>query len=274
MTKEVPFLVDVDHILQTKASNKKLPRFVVNYLKKIIHQKEVNGFLSTKSHLKNENFVEAALEFLNITITVEGRENFPPKEGRYIFAGNHPLGGMDGMVNGMIVAKEYGRPVRFISNDMLLYLKPMQDMFVPVNKFGPSMSRENARIMAEMYESDDNLVTFPAGICSRKTKGVICDLEWKKNFITKAIEYKRDVVPMYFEGKNSRFFYNLANLRKFLGIKFNIEMMYLADEMFKQRGNHFTIKVGKAIPWQTFDKSKTHQEWAQWVKDKTYELNK
>lgn len=136
------------------------------------------------------------------------------------------------------------------------------------------MSRENARIMTEMYESDDNLVTFPAGICSRKIKGVICDLEWKKNFITKSIEYKRDVVPMYFEGTNSRFFYNLANLRKLLGVKFNIEMMYLADEMFKQRGKHFTIKIGKVIPWQTFDRSKTHWEWAQWVKDKTYELNK
>jgi putative hemolysin len=127
-------------------------------------------------------------------------------------------------------------------------------------------------MMKTLYESDNHLVTFPAGMCSRKQKGKICDLEWKKNFITKAIEYKRDVVPIYFEGRNSSFFYNLANLRKFLGIKFNIEMMYLPDEMFKQKNKEFRIIIGKPIQWQTFDKSKSHAKWAEWVKEMVYKM--
>jgi len=147
----------------------------------------------------------------------------------------------------------------------------MKEMFVPVNKLG-SQTREHAEMMKQLYESDNNLVTYPAGVCSRKQNGKICDLEWKKNFITKAVEYQRDVIPVYFEGRNSSFFYNLANLRKFLKIKFNVEMMYLADELFKQKGKHFTIKFGQPIPWQTFDKSKSQAQWAQWVKDIVYDM--
>jgi putative hemolysin len=148
----------------------------------------------------------------------------------------------------------------------------MKEMFIPVNKFG-NQAKGHAEMMQQLYESENNLVTYPAGMCSRKTKGEICDLEWKKNFITKAVEYKRDVIPVYFNGRNSNFFYNLANLRKFLGIKFNIEMMYLPNEMFKQKNKQFTIKIGKPIPWQTFDKSKSHAKWAEWVKEVVYSMS-
>ena len=153
----------------------------------------------------------------------------------------------------------------------MMNLHPMRDMFVPVNKVGVQ-SKGHAEIMQQLYESDNHLVTYPAGMCSRKIKGKIIDLEWKKNFISKAVQYQRDVVPIYFEGRNSNFFYNLAKVRKFLGIKFNVEMMYLPDEMFKQKGNKVTIRIGKPISWQTFDKSKTQVEWAQWVKDIVYKM--
>ena len=147
----------------------------------------------------------------------------------------------------------------------------MRELFVPVNKTG-TQSKDHAEMMQQLYESDNHLVTYPAGMCSRKIKGRIVDLEWKKNFISKAIQYQRDVVPIYFEGRNSNFFYNLANIRKFFRIKLNIEMMYLADEMFKQKGNQFTILIGKPIAWQTFDKSKSQAQWAEWVKEIVYSM--
>jgi len=190
---------------------------------------------------------------------------------RYIFASNHPLGGLDGMATGMLIGKEYDGKVRFFSNDLLTNLEPLKEMFIPVNKLG-SQSRQHAKMMDDLYNSENHLVTYPAGMCSRKINGKIVDPEWKKNFIAKAVQYQRDVVPIYFEGRNSNFFYNLARIRKFLGIKFNIEMMYLADEMFKQRGSKFTLTIGKPIPWQTFDKSKTQSEWAAWVKELVYKL--
>lgn len=271
MHKQEIMKIDVAQVLKTRAPHTKVPKFIVNYLKKIIHEDEFNRFFKENPGLKNLDFIEGGLKLLGVTTVIVGKENLPPKDGKYIFASNHPLGGLDSMATGYLIGKEYDEKVRFFSNDLMTFLPPMKEMFIPVNKFG-SQSKENAESMHELYSSDNHLITFPAGMCSRKVKGEICDLEWKKNFITKSIQYQRDVVPIYFEGRNSNFFYNLANLRKFLGIKFNIEMMYLPNEMFKQKGKEFTLKIGKRIPWQTFDKSKTHAEWAAWVKDITYAM--
>ena len=264
--------IDVAHVLKTRAPKTKVPRFVVNYLRRIVHEDEFNQFFSENPGLKNLEFIEAAFKYLGMSVSIEGKENLPPKDGSYIFACNHPLGGLDGIAAGYIIGKEYDGKVRFFSNDLLMFLKPMKEMFVPVNKFG-TQAKGHAELMRQLYESENHLVTFPAGMCSRKVRGKIVDLEWKKNFITKAVQYKRDVVPVYFEGRNSNFFYALANVRKFLRIKFNIEMMYLPDEMFKQRGKHFTLKIGKPIPWQTFDKTKSQAEWAEWVKQVVYKMS-
>ncbi|HPM11227.1 MAG TPA: 1-acyl-sn-glycerol-3-phosphate acyltransferase [Paludibacter sp.] len=272
MSKKDIIQIDIDQVLKTKAPNTKVPKFVVNYLKKIVHQDDFNYFFRTYPSVRNIEFIEKGLEFLEVTTSVEGRENLPPKDGRYIFVSNHPLGGLDGMILGYLIGKEYDEKIRFFANDLIMYLEPLSELFIPINKLGAAQSRESAEMMRELYKSDNHLINFPAGICSRKIKGKIVDLEWKKSFVSKAIEYQRDVVPIYFHGRNSDFFYNLANLRKFLGIKFNIEMMYLADEMFKQRGNHFSVKIGKPIPWQTFDKSKTSFEWAQWVREQCYKI--
>lgn len=265
--------IDIAKVLKHKAPNTKVPKFLINYLRRIIHEDEFNVFFEQNPHLKNLEFIEAAFNYLGVTVSIEGKENLPPQDGKYIFASNHPLGGLDGVATGYLIGKEYDGKVRFFSNDLLMNLHPLKEMFVPVNKTG-AQGKEHAESMQKLYESDNHLITYPAGICSRKIKGKIVDLEWKKNFISKAIQHQRDVVPIYFEGRNSNFFYRLANLRKFLGIKFNIEMMYLADEMFRQKGNHFTLHIGKTIPWQTFDKSKTQTQWAQWVKEIVYKMQK
>lgn len=271
MNKTEIIKIDIDKVLKTKAPKTKVPRFIVNYLKKIVHEKEFNIFFQENPGLKNLDFIEASFDYLNVKTSIIGKENLPPKDGRYIFVSNHPLGGLDGVTTGYLLGKEYDGKIRFFSNDLLMNLHPMRDMLIPVNKVG-SQSKGHAEMMQQLYESDNHLLTYPAGMCSRKVNGKIIDLEWKKNFVSKAIQYQRDVVPIYFEGRNSNFFYNLANLRKFFKIKFNIEMMYLADEMFKQRGKKFTIKIGKPIKWETFDKSKSQAEWADWVKKIVYKM--
>jgi putative hemolysin len=271
MSSDEIIKIDIAAILRQKAPKAKIPKFLINYLRRIVHEEEFNVFFKENPELHNLDFIEAAFKYLHVTTSIEGIENLPPKGGKYIFASNHPLGGLDGTATGYLLGKEYDGKVRFFSNDLMMNLHPMRDMFVPVNKTGVQ-SKDHADLMQKLYESDNHLVTYPAGLCSRKVKGKIIDLEWKKNFISKAVQYERDVVPIYFEGRNSNFFYNLANLRKFLGIKLNIEMMYLADEMFKQRGSHFTIRIGKPIKWETFDKSKSQAEWAEWVKQIVYKM--
>jgi putative hemolysin len=266
------FTVDLDKMLYGKNPKlyKMLPKFVMNYLKKIVHQNDVNEILTSYgSDHKGLAFNRKVLEHLNIGYTMVNGENLPPKGGRYIFASNHPLGGMDGIVLIDLIGEYYGN-VKFIVNDLLMYLTPLRDVFAPVNKHG-RQSSDYAVIIDELYRSEQQVLYFPAGLCSRKIKGEIVDLEWKKSFVAKAIKYSRDIVPMFFDGRNSNFFYNLANIRKSLGIKANIEMLYLSDEMFRQRNARFTVKIGKSILCQDL-KLMGIKKGIEYVRNRVYEL--
>lgn len=263
--------LDVEKILFSKnpALKKTVPKFVVNYLKRIVHQDELNIFLEKWGHLRDTELLENVLKHFGITYNVYGSENIP-QTGRFIFVSNHPLGGLDGMMFIHELSKHYP-DLKFPVNDILTNIGNLSGIFLPVNKLG-AQSRSAAKRIEEAYASDCQILYFPAGLCSRKKKGVVRDLQWQKSFIDKAVRYKRDIVPAYFSGRNSNFFYNLANIRKLLGIKVNVEMLYLPDEMFKQKDKELNLVFGKTIPWSTFDKTRSSMEWAEWVKSKTYEL--
>ena len=263
--------IDVEQVLYSKnpAMRKVIQGFLINYLKRIVHQDEINEFLSKAGHLKDAEFIAEGLREFNISYRVTGRENLP-EQGRYIFVSNHPLGGLDGLVFIHEISRYYP-DLKFPVNDILMNIRNLSGIFLPINKHG-TQDREAALAIEAAYASGSQILYYPAGLCSRKKKGVIRDLQWHKSFIIKAVQYKRDVIPAFFSGRNSNFFYNLSNIRTFLGIKANIEMLYLADEMFKMRGKAIDLVFGKAIPWQTFDKTKTPSEWAGWIKEKSYQL--
>jgi putative hemolysin len=264
-------LIDVKKVLQAKnpSLSKIVPSFLINYLRRVIHEDELNEFLRRYGHLENAELVGAGLKFFDTSYSVTGVENIPVK-GRYIFVSNHPLGGLDGLVFIYELSKYYPE-IRFPVNDILLNIGNMDRIFLPVNKHG-AQAREAARKIEEAYASDCQILYFPAGLCSRKKRGSITDLRWQKSFITKAVAHRRDVVPAYFSGRNSNFFYNLSNFRNLLRIKANIEMLYLPDEMFRQKEKKLDLVIGEKIPWQTFDRSKTPSEWSDWVRSKTYDL--
>ena len=266
------FLIDIDKVLRDKAGKKasRIPRFLVSYLKHIVHQDELNAFLKSVADKTGVDFLEACMEFLDIKLEVKGMENLP-SDGLCTFVSNHPLGGQDGIALGYILGKHYNGRIKYLVNDLLMNLHGLAPLCIPINKTG-SQSRDFPKMVEAGFHSDSHIIMFPAGICSRRQKGVIKDLAWKKTFISKSVETRRDVVPVHFEGRNSDFFYNLANLCKFLGIKFNIAMLYLADEMLKNRHKTFKVTIGKPIPWQTFDKSRPATEWADYVRELVYKL--
>lgn len=272
MADDSIFLIDIDKVLRTKAPGKSkyIPKFVASYLKKIVHQEELNEFLLRVRDRVGVDFLEASMDFLDAKVDVKGAENFP-KDGLYTFVSNHPLGGLDGVAVGYVLGKHYNGKIKYLVNDLLMNLHNLAPLCIPVNKTG-SQARNFPAMVEAGFRSDNHLIMFPAGICSRRQNGVIKDLEWKKAFIVKSVQTQRDVVPMYFEGQNSDFFYNLANIRKKLGIKANIEMLYLANEMFKNRHKTFTLTIGKPISWQTFDDSKSPAEWADFVREMVYKL--
>ena len=267
-------LIDIDAILASKAGKKAryVPRFLVSYLKKIVHQEELNGFLENEQDRYGVGFIEDFFRFFDNSFEVEGMENLP-SEGWHTFVSNHPLGALDGMGLGMILGRRYDEKIKYLVNDLLMNIPQLKSLFIPINKTG-RQAKNLPRQVDEAFKSENHILMFPAGICSRRTNGVIRDLEWKKTFITKSVQTQRDVVPIHFDGRNSDFFYNLANINKMLGLKFNIAMLYLADEMFKNRGQRFKVTIGKPIAWETFDKSKTPAEWAQYVQDVVYSLKR
>jgi putative hemolysin len=263
--------IDIDTIFKNKnpKAYKWTPKFLVKYLKKIVHQEEVNDFMSRNRQKVGIDFCKQVIDEFNIKIKVKGIENVPA-EGGCIFASNHPLGGLDAMAVVTEISK-IRTDIHFIVNDILLNLTNLQGLFVGVNKVGKN-AMESLRAVDELFASEKAVFIFPAGLVSRKQKGIIKDLEWKKTFITRAKKYKKNIVPVYISGKLSKFFYRLANIRKLLGIKANIEMLYLADELYKQKNTTIEIIFGNPISPDTFDKSKKDEEWAEWMKEQTYKL--
>jgi len=264
--------LDLERVIANKNSGliKILPRFVLNYLKKVIHQDELNEIVRVNYDADGLDFLDACLKGFGVKIIYHGIENIPA-EGRWIIASNHPLGGLDGMALMQVIGK-VRKDIVFPVNDLLMNIPNLRGLFIPINKHGSNMG--NARLIDETFASDKAMLYFPAGLCSRKKNGEICDLEWKKSFITKARTHKRDIIPCFINGRNSNWFYNLARLRTLLGMKANIEMLYLVDEMYKQRGKEIVISFGKPISYTIFDKQKTDSDWAQKLKGHVYELEK
>ena len=265
--------IDIENVIKSKNEKlyKWLPQFLVNYIKRIVHEEEINGILKENKELFDEDFCNEIVDRFNLKIVVNGIENIP-KEGPIILASNHSLGGLDAMavVSGLSKRR---KDIRFIVNDILLNMKNLKGLFVGVNKHGKS-SKESFNNINKLFASDKAVFIFPAGLVSRRKKGVIKDLEWKRTFILKAKELQTSVIPIYIDGGLSNFFYRLSNTREKLGIKANIEMLYLANEQFKLKNRTITLTVGKPIHPKDFDPSKNNFELAQWVKEQVYLLKK
>ena len=263
--------VDLDKVIADKNPRlaRLLPRFLKRYLKRIIHQDEINHVLRSFSHQTPVEFIRSTLSYMEISYRAVGLEQLSD-QGRYLFVSNHPFGGMDGMMLCDELDIRFGTG-RIIVNDILMNLKPLAPLFVPVNKHGRQNS-DYLRFFREALASDDQIATFPAGLCSRRIDGKVCDTKWKSSFVKNAIESQRDIVPVFFEGRLSNFFYNLSSLRKRLGIKANIEMIYLPDEMFSQHGRHFDIHFGAPVPWQELAAAGSASHNAQRIREMVYAM--
>jgi len=271
------YLLDIEKAIRDKAGAKadRVPKFVINWLKRIIHQDELNEFLKGEGEKQGVPWLWDCVEFLDMKLDIQGKENLPaPNDGRfYTFVSNHPLGGQDGVALGAVLGQHYDGRVKYLVNDLLMNLHGLAPLCIPINKTG-SQSRQFPAMVEAGFKSDNHIIMFPAGLCSRKTNGVIHDLPWQKAFVAKSVETHRDVVPIHFSGCNSNRFYRIANWCKRLHLKFNVAMIYLVDEMFKNRHKTFTITIGKPIPYETFDKSKTPLQWAADVEERVYNLPK
>lgn len=263
-------LIDIDRVIASKnpALKKLLPGFIVRYLKRITHQDAMNDFIIRNKNKTGLDFVDQVVKEYIKEVNFTGLEHLSA-DGHQIIASNHPLGGLDGIAL-MHVAGKVRKDIVFPVNDLLMNVENLRPLFIPVNKHGSNA--QNVRIINDTFASGVMVLYFPAGLVSRKQKGVIRDLEWKKTFISYARRYRRDIVPAYIDGRNSNFFYRLANFRKSMGIKQNIEMLYLVDEMEKQKNQIINIIIGKPVSYEVFDREYTDQQWAMKIKEHVYRL--
>lgn len=265
------YLLDINKVLGPKLV-KKLPRFAINFLKRRIHQDDINGCIMTAEHYKGVGFFDEALNHLKITFKIRGEENLDLSK-RYLFVCNHPLGGPEALIIGSVFRRLYGDGFMVPVNHILANLKPLREFFVPVKVYSSRQSRELGDQIAEMFKSDRQVLVFPAGLCARKIKGKVTEMPWKKMFVTQAKRYERDVVPMHISGFNSKKFFFFTKLSMFLKLKFNIGMLFLVDELFKKSGEEFIITIGKPVPYTTFDKSRTDIQWAAEIQDQVKKLS-
>ena len=263
--------IDIGAVLQTKAPrlSQRIPAFAVQWLRRTIHEAEINHILRTYWDLPPQEFIRACFRDWRVTYSAEGLEGLDPK-GRYLFVANHPFGGMDGMMLADKLIDRFG-DARVVVNDLLMHVEPLRPLWVPVNKHG-AQNAAYARRMEEAYFGDLPLLTFPAGLCSRRIGGRVTDTEWKNNFLKKAYASQRQIVPLFVEGRLSNFFYRMTALRKMLGVKFNIELLWLPDEMFSQKGRHFRIVAGEPIPMAELQEQGSLHEQTEYIRKKTYFL--
>lgn len=266
------YLLDVEKVLGPKLM-KKLPRFAVNFFKRRIHQDEINDCIMHAEHYKGAGFFDEALKYVDITFQIRGEENLDPDK-KYLFAGNHPLGGPEALIIGSVFRRIYGDGFKVPVNHLLANLKPLNEFFVPVRVYGSNRNRELGEQIADMFRSDYQVLVFPAGMCARKIKGKVTEMPWKKMFITQSRKFERDVVPIHISGFNSRRFFFFTKLSTFLKLKFNLGMIFLVDELFNKKGQEFVVTFGKPVPHTTFDKTKTDLQWAAEIKDQVEALSK
>lgn len=263
--------IDVAGLFKEKnpAAYKWTPSFLINYIRRIVHEEDINRFQNENIQNFEFDYLDAALAEVGAKITYSGLENIP-KSGACILASNHPLGGLDGMALLKVVG-QVRKDICFLVNDILTKLENFGRLFVPVNTLGAT-SGQNLRRIDEVYSNDGLTMIFPAGLVSRKIDGVVQDLKWNRSFIKKAIQYKQPILPVLLVGQLSPFFYGLSRLRKAVGIKANVEMLYLANELYKMKGKSIHIIFGKTVPYEVFDKTKSHDEWADLLRAYVYQL--
>lgn len=271
MTERQPQVLDLEQIIRARAGKKArfIPQFLINWFKKAAHQDYINGYL--KEGYVGVEFCENSLKYLGVDLEINGLENLPKDGRKFTFVSNHPLGAIDGVTLGAVIGKEYDGKIKYLMNDLLMNLKGMAPLGVPINKIG-GQARNLPKLIDEAFRSENQMLIFPAGLCSRKIDGKIQDIPWGKAFITKSRQTGRDIIPIHFEGQNSERFYKVASWQKKLGLKFNIAMLMLPDEMYKSAGRKYRITFGKPIPIQTLDRSRTDVEWAQDIRKTVYEL--
>lgn len=247
-------MVDVEKTLVLKYPNIVhypviLRNLVVYFLKKVLHQEEINTFLTHKDAYRGFDFVEAVLEYFNFGYTLSNKDKANiPSSGRVIIIANHPLGALDALAL-IALVKEVRSDIKVLANDVLMQIEPLQSLLIPIDNLGGTTARDSLKRVYEALERDEALIIFPSGEVSRAQPTGIKDTKWKKGFLKFAQKTNSPILPVFIDAKNSPIFYTLSMINK------KISTFLLASEMFKKRSKIIHFKIGEMIAYKTLQNS-------------------
>ncbi len=222
--------------------NKLIKASLSKFTKSIIHEDTINDFLNENAHLSGFEFVDAALERLNVDMVISDNElENIPSSGRVVIISNHPLGSLDGFMLLKLIGK-IRNDVKIIANDFLVQFKSMESLFIMVNNFKERQSKEAISNIYKALNNEEAIIIFPAGEVSRMTPKGVRDGKWQKSFLKFAKNTQSPILPIHINAKNSKTFYSLSAINK------QASTLLLSHEMFKQQNKSIKIKIGEMIP--------------------------
>ena len=239
-------MIQVEAMLQQKLPQLQqhpwLHKPTVALLRSVLCERQISEFAAQYPQLHGLEFVEHVLDFFNFTYTARDAEKDNiASQGRLIIVANHPIGSLDGLALLKLIS-EIRSDVKVLANDMLMAVKPLQELLIPVAVFGKQGERASYRAMQEHLEADGALIIFPAGEVSRLSPVGVRDGKWYSGFVRLAQRTQTAILPVFVGAHNSALFYGASMLYKPLGT------LLLVQEMFKQQQRHIKFRIGEVIP--------------------------
>jgi putative hemolysin len=252
-----------------KERSPRLSQLTVFSLRKLIRESEINEFLSSHNHESGMEFVEAVLDYFNLSYRVSDRSRANiPATGRVVIVANHPLGALDGLALLKMVS-DVRKDVKIVANNLLCHIENLQSVLLPVNNMSGRSAKAEIKGIYDALQNEEAVIIFPAGEVSRTKFGFVRDCEWQPSFLNFARKTASPVLPIYVRAKNSTLFYSVSKLNK------PLSTVLLPREMFKKRSTELPMHIGEPIPIEQLDLLPlANKQKAQLVRKHLYRLGK
>jgi putative hemolysin len=221
---------------------------------------------------KGLEFIEELIKVLNISYLFDEDELHKriPKSGSAIVVCNHPFGGLESIL--LIRLLSQIRPdFKIVSTELLQKIDPISDYFLNEDTNQKKYEKRNSAIFLEKasvyLETGGILCFFPAGEVSQfDSSRVLSDKQWQNITLKFIKQQKKPVIPIHFQGNNSRLFYLMGNILPSLkSVKLPTEIMY-------QRKKPVKIRIGNPISVTEQDKFSDIYQYGRYLRAKTYLL--
>ena len=208
--------------------------------------RKINKVFDSAADYQGCEFAEQILKTLNVTYTVEQSQlDCIPKEGGFVVVSNHPFGGIEGVMLYAAIAKV--RPdFKVMANFLLSRIPNFKDVFFSVNPFSENPEWKSSvggvKGAINHLAEGKGLGVFPAGEVSRyHGHDYPEDLPWSKSIARIIKNAGVPVIPVFWEGKNSKWFYFVDKINEMLGTA------RLPRELLNKHDKQITLQIGKPI---------------------------